>query len=237
MLSNNQTIEIKKQIIRQIDENFPADKRDFAKQQIQEMTNDEIEEFLKQNHLVKNEQNSQQCIFCSIVKEHVQSYKIDENDDAVAILEINPISKAHTLIIPKEHIISEQMPESILALAKKIAQKIKKQFAPKQINLFLSTLFNHSIINVLPTYTDENQNSKRKQANPDELLEIQEQLVCDKVSKLVNTDNEFLGMGGAKQRRNGKESTNLQAKKNKKEIIKKSKSKKLKNIKIPKRIP
>ena len=35
---------------------------------------------------------------------------------------------------------------------------------------------NHSIINVLPIYDKENQNSKRKQATPEKLLEIQEQL-------------------------------------------------------------
>jgi len=178
MLNNEQAVEIKKQIIRQIDENFPTDKKELAKQQVQEMTNEQFEEFLKQNHLIKDEQNpqAQQCIFCSIIKGNTQSYKIDENNDAVAILEINPISKAHALIIPKEHVTSEQMPELVLTLAKKVSQQIKKQFNPKEINLFSSTLFEHSIINVLPIYNDENQNSERKPAKPEELLEIQEQL-------------------------------------------------------------
>jgi len=228
MLSNNQITQLKKQIISQIDENFPADKKDFTTQQVQAMTNQEFEEFLKQNHLIKNLQNPQeQCIFCSIIHGQIQSYKIDENQDAVAILEINPISKAHTLIIPKEHISSEQMSNSVLELAKKVSQKIKKQFAPKEVNLFLSTLFNHSIINILPIYTDENQNSKRKQANPKELLEIQSILA-----------NNSLGVGETSGK-NGwaPDSEKEKIGEHQTEIIKKPKLKKLKNIKIPKRIP
>ena len=178
MLSPKQTAELKKQIISQIDANFPADKKDFAKQQIESMNENEFEEFLKQNHLIKESQDSQeqQCIFCSIIKGKIESYQIDENRDAVAILEINPISKAHVLIIPKEHLNSEQMPEAVLTLAKKISQKIKKQFEPKEIILYSSTLFEHSIINVLPIYKEENQNSERKKLKPEELEKIQEQL-------------------------------------------------------------
>lgn len=178
MLSPKQTAELKKQIINQIDANFPADKKDFAKQQIESMNENEFEEFLKQNHLIKEGQDSQeqQCIFCSIIKGDTKSYQIDENQDAVAILEINPISKAHTIIIPKEHVTSEQMPEGVLTLAKKVSQKIKKQFEPKDISPYSSTLFEHSIINILPIYKNENQNSERKSAKPEELEKIQEQL-------------------------------------------------------------
>lgn len=178
MLSPKQTAELKKQIISQINENFPADKKEFAKQQIESMAVEEFEEFLKQNHLIKDDEEkpAQQCVFCSIVKGETKSFQVDENEDAIAVLEINPISRAHTLIIPKEHVTSEQIPESVLTLAKKISQKVKKQFEPKEINLYSSTLFGHSTINVLPIYKDENQNSERKKAKTDELEEIQELL-------------------------------------------------------------
>jgi hypothetical protein len=105
MLSEQQTTEIKKQILSQIEENFPEDKKLFAKQQIEAMNSEEVEEFLIQNNLIKEGDSlkTPQCIFCSIIQEKVNSYKIDENNNAIAILEINPISKGHTLIIPKEH--------------------------------------------------------------------------------------------------------------------------------------
>ncbi len=218
MLSNEQIAEIKKQVINQIDATFSADKKEFAKQQIQAMTNEQFEEFLRQNQLIQKEQNLQQkCIFCSIAKGEVKSYKIDENEDAVAVLEINPISKAHVLIIPKKHVSSEQIPESILTLTKKISQKIKEKFNPREVSLFSSTLFGHQVINILPIYKDENQNSERKPAKPEELLEIQNQLITgsQKNKKPQNKPDEPKEL----------------------EVIKKSKPETLKDIKTPKRIP
>lgn len=43
------------------------------------------------------------CLFCKIVKGELPSTKIYENDDVVAILDINPVAPGHTLIIPKKH--------------------------------------------------------------------------------------------------------------------------------------
>ena len=76
------------------------------------------------------------CIFCSILSESIPSYKIDENKDSIAILEINPVSKAHALIIPKEHIsTSEKIPQTAFSLAKKIVKKIKTKFKPKDVSI------------------------------------------------------------------------------------------------------
>lgn len=43
------------------------------------------------------------CIFCKIVKGEVPSYKVYENDNFLAFLDINPESPGHALVIPKEH--------------------------------------------------------------------------------------------------------------------------------------
>ncbi|MCD4760384.1 HIT domain-containing protein, partial [bacterium] len=176
MLNHEKLEELKTQILAQVDANFPEDQKELTKQQIQSMTDDEFENFLKQNNIIKDGEDPQtsQCIFCSIVKGETQSYKIDENNDTIAILELNPISKAHTLIIPKEHVGPEQIPESALTLAKQVSQKIKKELKPKDIQIYTSNLFGHEIINVLPIYENENQNSPRKQATPEELQNIQE---------------------------------------------------------------
>lgn len=178
MLSPEKLEELKIQILNQVDANFPENQKENAKQQIQSMTDEEFEEFLKQNNIIKEGENPQtsQCIFCSIIKGETKSYQIDENNDAIAILEINPISKANTLIIPKEHVAPEQMPESALTLAKKVAEKIKDNLQPKNVQLYTSNLFGHEIINILPIYENETQNSPRKQATPEELQSIQEQL-------------------------------------------------------------
>lgn len=45
----------------------------------------------------------QDCIFCKIVRGEAPSWKIFENEHVYAFLDINPVSKYHTLIIPKKH--------------------------------------------------------------------------------------------------------------------------------------
>ena len=45
------------------------------------------------------------CIFCKIVAGEIPCTKIAENEDFLAFLSIEPVSKGHTLIIPKEHIV------------------------------------------------------------------------------------------------------------------------------------
>ncbi|AFZ70541.1 HIT family hydrolase, diadenosine tetraphosphate hydrolase [Caldisphaera lagunensis DSM 15908] len=43
------------------------------------------------------------CVFCEISKKEKPAYIIYEDDDIMTILDINPISKGHLLVIPKEH--------------------------------------------------------------------------------------------------------------------------------------
>ena len=43
------------------------------------------------------------CIFCKIVKGEIESKKVYEDDNFFGILDNNPISEGHTLIIPKKH--------------------------------------------------------------------------------------------------------------------------------------
>lgn len=45
----------------------------------------------------------EQCIFCKIVKGDIESKKVYEDDELIAILDINPSSKGHLLIMPKKH--------------------------------------------------------------------------------------------------------------------------------------
>jgi histidine triad (HIT) family protein len=172
MLTEEQMQSIKEQLINQIDSSFPEDKKEQAKQQVGEMGEEELESFLEKNNLVKSEPKNQ-CIFCSIISGKNLSYKIAENKKAIAILEINPISKAHTLVLPKEHFLGEEkMPNEAHTLAKKIAKKIKIKLKPKEVKIFFSKFGGHQAINVLPIYNEEMENSPRKRANEKELEEL-----------------------------------------------------------------
>lgn len=191
-LTDEQIQKIKSQLIEQINSEFPEDKKASAIQQIQEMEDKQLFEFLQQNNLIKdmpkqensvqseNNNSNNQCIFCSIVNEQIPSYKIKENSEAKAFLEINPISKAHTIIIPKSHISKEsELPKSALELAKEISIKIKDKLFPKDIKISSRNMFGHQIIDIIPIYNSESINSKTYKAEESELKSIQKLLISE----------------------------------------------------------
>ncbi|MBU3906901.1 MAG: HIT domain-containing protein [Nanoarchaeota archaeon] len=180
MLSPEQAEQIKSQIIAQIEQNFPQDKKNDAKSQIMAMNDEELEVFLKRNSLIQGTEDTvqnQECVFCSIIKGDTSSYKIDENQDAIAVLEINPISKGHSLIIPKEHISSaDELPSEAFNLAKQVAKRIKSKFNPKDVVISSTKAFNHIIINLLPIYEQEHLGSQRTKENTETLEKIQKEI-------------------------------------------------------------
>jgi diadenosine tetraphosphate (Ap4A) HIT family hydrolase len=173
MLTQEQTAQIKEQLFRQIEKTFPDDKKELAKKQIEAMDSEQLEKFLEQNKLIKKREGEQQCIFCSIVFGDIPSYKIDENDKAIAVLEINPISRGHSLVIPKEHVSKEKLPSEVLSLAKDISKKIKTKLNPKEVKLASANLSGHEVLSLIPIYKDEAPKSKRKQETPEELEKLQ----------------------------------------------------------------
>ena len=46
------------------------------------------------------------CIFCKVIKGEVKSWKVYENSHVYVFLDIHPMNKYHTLIIPKKHYIN-----------------------------------------------------------------------------------------------------------------------------------
>lgn len=183
MLTDEQTSKLKEQILKQL-VNFPEDKREQIKEQILEMSSEEFEDFLIQNGLTNNGDNSssntftsttskQQCVFCLINEGKIPSYKIDENKENTAILEINPLSKGHALIVPKKHLEVDKIPTSAFTLAKKITKKLESKFKPKEIQISSKNMFGHAIVEVLPLYGTE---KGKKKASEKELIELQETL-------------------------------------------------------------
>jgi histidine triad (HIT) family protein len=61
-------------------------------EKIKQMSPDELKEFQKK-----------QCIFCQIIAGKVQSKKIYEDSDILAVLDVNPANPGHMLVMPKEH--------------------------------------------------------------------------------------------------------------------------------------
>lgn len=179
MLTQEQTKNMKNQLVRQIEASFPDDKRQFAISQVEAMDPEQLEEFLVKNKLLKKEGTSHahsgQCVFCSIVFGDIKAYKIAENSKAIAVLEINPVSRGHTIIIPKEHITAEkELPKQVSALSKKVSSAIKLRLKPEEIKTGSSNILGHEIFNVIPFYKDQKGSPERRRATEEELADLQE---------------------------------------------------------------
>lgn len=48
--------------------------------------------------------SDQNCIFCKIIAGEIPSYKIYEDSNFLAFLDIHPVKDGHTLLIPKKHV-------------------------------------------------------------------------------------------------------------------------------------
>lgn len=71
------------------------------------------------------------CIFCKIAAGEIPSATLYEDDDFRVILDLNPASKGHALILPKEHYrnlydLDDELAAKVLVLAKKRSEQIKR---------------------------------------------------------------------------------------------------------------
>lgn len=96
------------------------------------MSPEEIAELQKKN-----------CIFCKIISGEIPSQKVFENDDVLAILDINPARKGHVLVLPKEHapilpVIPPPIFQNLFMSAQLIAQAIKEAMLVPAVSIFLA---------------------------------------------------------------------------------------------------
>lgn len=108
------------------------------------------------------------CIFCKIVNGIIPSFKIYEDQNVIAILDISQTTKGHTLIIPKEHRknlyeIEEDLSSKIFSILPKLANAIKKAFNPIGLNVIINTekplqTVNHFHIHLIPRYDNDELN-------------------------------------------------------------------------------
>lgn len=79
----------------------------------------------------REEDDIRHCVFCAIVAGDSPAIRICEDDDFLAILDIRPFTRGHTLVIPKRHTIdlTDTPPETcadMVRLGQRIAQAARK---------------------------------------------------------------------------------------------------------------
>ena len=133
------------------------------------------------------------CMFCKIAAGEIPSRKIYEDKDLIAIMDLNPTSKGHSLIIPKEHCtniydIDEDIAAKVMKTAKKLATKMTVALNCDGFNLLQNngetagqTMF-HFHMHLIPRYKDADNNMLKFTSvsfSDEEMDAIRDQIIKD----------------------------------------------------------
>ncbi|MDD3501970.1 MAG: HIT family protein [Candidatus Cloacimonetes bacterium] len=124
-------------------------------------------------------------IFTKIVKGEIPSYKIFEDERFYAFLDINPMAKGHTLVIPKKEVdylfdIDDEMLKEMIVLSKKIAKAIEKAIECNRVGVTVVGLeVPHAHIHLIPIQSegDMNLSNKRVELSKEEFEKIANDIV------------------------------------------------------------
>ena len=95
-------------------------------------------------------------IFTKIVKGEIPSYKVAETENCFAFLDISPIAKGHTLVIPKKQIdyifdLDNELLSELMAFAKVVAKALEKVVPSKKIGISVIGLeVPHAHVHLVP---------------------------------------------------------------------------------------
>ncbi len=124
-------------------------------------------------------------IFSRIIAGEIPCYKVAEDDRHFAFLDINPLTKGHTLVVPKREVdyifdLEDDELQQMIVFAKRIARKIKSKIECKKAAMVVLGLeVAHAHIHLIPINTENDVDFHREKLklSPEEFTVIAEMLV------------------------------------------------------------
>lgn len=166
-----------------------------TQEELEKMSPEEIAQLQKQN-----------CVFCKIIAGQIPSNKVFEAGDVVSFLDINPSTKGHCLVMPKEHypilpLIPPNVFQGMFKDAKFISQGIKDALLCPYITLFVANgavagqQAGHFLFHIVPREKGDALQNFSITPNPD-LLSAQEELLSSLKNNLpLMMQNHFKRLG------------------------------------------
>ena len=123
-------------------------------------------------------------IFTKIINGEIPSYKVAENEDFYAFLDISPLQKGHTLVVPKKEVdyifnLEDELLSRMIVFSKEIAGKIKKSFPCNRVGMTVIGLeVPHAHIHLIPINAEKDMNfqSPKLDLSKDEFERIAEKI-------------------------------------------------------------
>jgi histidine triad (HIT) family protein len=124
-------------------------------------------------------------IFSKIVSKEIPCFSIHENDEFLAFLDVNPLVKGHTLVIPKMEVdyifdLDDAVLQRMIVFLKDVARKLKDTFPCKKIGISVVGLeVPHAHIHLIPINSIDDMNFSREKLklSQDQLREIQSNIL------------------------------------------------------------
>jgi histidine triad (HIT) family protein len=104
---------------------------------------------------------SDECVFCDIAEGRAPAYIVGENGLASALLDIQPLSAGHCLVIPRRHVqrwddLAENEVDAVFRLARETARKIRAVFAPDMVTMYVrGRRVPHAHVFLVPTFAND----------------------------------------------------------------------------------
>jgi histidine triad (HIT) family protein len=119
-------------------------------------------------------------IFTHIIQGEIPCHKIAENEKFIAFLDITPVAKGHTLVVPKQEVdhffdLENDLLAEINLFAKEVAVKLQRTIPCRRIGVAIIGLeVPHAHVHLIPlnTMADINFSAERLKFSQDELAEI-----------------------------------------------------------------
>ena len=121
-------------------------------------------------------------IFSKIVNGEIPAYKVAEDENYLAFLDIFPVAKGHTLVIPKKEVdylfdLDDEFYAGLQLFAKKVATGLKKAIPCQKVGvLVLGLEVPHAHIHLIPMQNEADllNFSKKQKFTPEEFQKIKE---------------------------------------------------------------
>lgn len=119
-------------------------------------------------------------IFTKIINGDIPCYKIYEDDNTFAFLDIHPESRGHTLVIPKKEVdkiyeLPDEDYQALMQTVKKLSRHLEKQLNARILWKVIGTDVPHAHVHLMP-YDKNWQHGKTLELTPDEFEQIRQVL-------------------------------------------------------------